>query len=162
MKPKTKKILIISAIIIAVVIIIVMIYKQNRKPKDALLEQPAGNNNAPGSPGESNKKIDSLEQATKAAGQLYLSLPKGKLPLKEGDRNRLVFKMQTALNTISKSSLTRDGDFGPATRDVLKKNYGVTTVSDTIARKIYKDYQRVIGEFDDKNFENEYQQNLKQ
>ena len=131
---KNKKLIIIIVIIIVIIVIGVVIYKKNEKKKaDALIN--AGKPSGTGKPVNTGAYTPSGQPVA----DVFSGLPTGSLPIKYGDKSKLVFLLQTSLNKIKGSGLTVDGIFGDMTKAALQSSYGVAQVDGATAQKIYMD-----------------------
>lgn len=70
-----------------------------------------------------NPKYDTKDQKNKKILEKVKNLPEGYFPLKVGDRNKKVARLQDALNRAYGLNITVDGLFGQETRDALCTNY---------------------------------------
>ncbi len=137
LKKNTKTALIITGIIILIIIILLVVRKA-KAAKAAQLEtedpEQKKRTNNPGSSKPASEK------------DLYASLPTGTFPVKQGDKNKLVYMLQYALNEIDNAGLDLDADFGPATAAALKKAYNISSVDFLQAKGIYNDFKNEKGQ----------------
>jgi hypothetical protein len=71
-----------------------------------------------------------------SSGSGSQALPYGALPLKRGDKNQLVVKMQRALNFLG-ADLIVDGNFGPKTEAALEDELGTKVLDLQKAAALY-------------------------
>lgn len=71
-----------------------------------------------------------------SSGSGSQALPYGALPLKKGDKNQLVVKMQRALNFLG-ADLIVDGNFGPKTEGALEDELGTKILDLQKAATLY-------------------------
>jgi hypothetical protein len=132
---KNKKTLIVIIVVILIVVGII-VYKKWEKSKEDKSDKDKSDKDNSGSSGTGFSGVPANQ--TTATTSVFKSLPTGSLPLKKGDKNKLVYLLQWSLNKVNNKGLAVDGAFGDNTKAALKAAYGVETVDTAIAQKIYQ------------------------
>lgn len=127
----TKQNKIVTGVIVVVIVVILVYflwYKPRKDRQEAELDAPAG-------------PTPVAHTAHTGSGVNFDSLPPGSFPIKKGDKSKLVYLLQKALNDLKGAKLSVDGNFGPATETALQSFYRVKSVDKELGQRIYTEYQ---------------------
>jgi len=124
--------IIFFVIFIAIIIIVLVLTLRNKAakagnaPKQPEVKPPAGT-------GSDLPHV----KAPATALEAYKNLPSGTFPLKKGQKSKLVFLIQYALNLLYGTSLKLDGDFGSKTQTAITDNLKTAEISKDLAVKLF-------------------------
>lgn len=121
----------ISLILIATAVTVIMVFYFRAKRKKEAAAQAQNDfmmKQGSQSSGVAGVLSSFVVKDTKSPAEIYRALPKGKFPLKKGSKNKEVFVLQKAMNSLNGTKLTVDGSFGSGTEAALKEHYNRITI----------------------------------